>query len=1737
VDKERPRRKAVEVMADPESKKRQLASMLVSVLFLISPLLALLVVIPESVSAADAHLDDGGWEWHYDDTNDATKAILTRVVRVGTASTEVNIPTQLVAGINILSIAAGCFYDAEGAKITKVLSMPSTITTIGLNAFRNCVLMTSVIIGSGVTSMGVQGFYQCSALTSITIPNSVTSIENWAFYGCTLMTSVTIGTGVTSIGTNAFEQCTHLTSITIPNNVISIGGTAFGHCTVLVSVTIGSGVTNIGTFAFSYCSALVSITIPNGVTSAGTYLFDHCIKLTSVTIGSGLTSLADDTFQYCSVLASITIPNTITSIGIYAFYQCVALTSVTLGSGTTIIGANAFDRCTALPSITIPSTVTSIGGYAFYYCSALTSIIIPNSVTSLGTYAFDHCTALASVTIGSGVTSLAVQVFSYCSALTSIIIPNGIISIGAYEFYLCTALTSVTIGTGVTTIAIQAFWGCSALTSIKFLGLVAPTSVGAGWITGTPAGIRGHAYAASNFPAPGGTWNTLIMGTILALPPIFTSTALTGAWEDHTYSYSPTCDQTITTWGLETNASWLSQNGGGTVSGMPDNTNSLKSYYVHISATNDNGKVWQNYTVTVANKIPIITTTPGAGVWITRTFYYNASADDGNSYGGTFGSITTNWTGAYSWTASTGKLYFTPTIKGSFWFNISFNDNSGASNGTIHQNFTVTVGKPYYTSNGLTSAWEDHAYSYTPTVNTTVSSWGYATNGSAWIGQNSGTGEVYGTPTNTYSEHSYWVNISASTLDDGTVYQNYSIFVHNYIPHMTTTPDSWIDIGQTYYYNASFDDWSVGGSFSGITSDCPDPYTFNTTTGHLSFDALTLGSYWFDIAFTDNSGAGNESQFQIFYVDVITTTIFTSSPITGAWEDHAYSYAPTCNEAVISWLLETNASWLSQNPSTGAVGGTPTNVYSMQSFYVHIRATTASHGSFWQNYTVTVANYVPHFTTTPGTDTWITKTFYYNASVDDGGAYGGSFGASVITNWTESYSWTASTGKLYFTSNVKGSFWFNISFDDNSGAGNATTYQNFTVTVAKPYFTSAGLTDAWEDHAYSYTPTVNTTVTSWGRTTNGAWINQNSGTGEVYGTPTNTYSEHSYWVNISATTLHDGTIYQNYSIFVHNYVLHFTTTPSTFIYLTTTYSYTASFDDKSLGGSFTGITTNYPKPYSFTLSTGFLTFSANSFGLYWFNITCTDNSGASNQTGYQYFTIDIITITYTSSPVTDAWEDHSYLYSPTCNESVASWILSTNASWLSQNPGTGVVSGTPTNAYSMQSFYVHIKATTASHGWLWQNYTVTVANRAPQFTSSPPTTGIVHVNITYNTNTDDEGVGTPGGNYLGVLTNFTDPYTFDLATGVLIITVLHGGSFWFNITADDQTGAGNATSWQNFTITVAVPSDWGFTSSALTGAWEDHSYSYSPVTNASFIWSWSLTTNATWLSLNSATGRVYGNPNNLYAEQSFSVHLMGSDENYTHWQNFSISVANKAPSFSTTPSTIVWISLIYGYNPTTDDEGIGGYYALVWDLNLSVSFNATTGVITFNAVTAGTYLFNLTFDDDSGAPNATVSQVWSVTVQSVGSGGAGGGGGPPINVDFTFKVNGNTVTFTVVSKLNGSTVQYLWDFGDGSTSTLMNPTHSYAAVGNYTVTLVMGSQYATLGSAKHVVAISELSRVSSFIVLGPTVQIFIPMMLLIGFALAITTRHPLAIIVAAIFLLLTVLFVVVPFLSSIGSVI
>ncbi len=178
--------------------------------------------------------------------------------------------TSVTIPNSVTSIGERAFRDCSG--LTSV-TIPNSVTSIGNAAFFDCKGLTSINVAEdNLYYASIDGvLYNKDKNTlimcpggktgSITIPNSVTSIGIYAFYNCTGLTSVTIPNSVTSIGTYAFYNCTGLTSVTIPNSVTSIGDGAFRKCTRLTSMTIPNSVTSIGEYAFSGCSGLTSMTV------------------------------------------------------------------------------------------------------------------------------------------------------------------------------------------------------------------------------------------------------------------------------------------------------------------------------------------------------------------------------------------------------------------------------------------------------------------------------------------------------------------------------------------------------------------------------------------------------------------------------------------------------------------------------------------------------------------------------------------------------------------------------------------------------------------------------------------------------------------------------------------------------------------------------------------------------------------------------------------------------------------------------------------------------------------------------------------------------------------------------------------------------------------------------------------------------------------------------------------------------------------------------------------------------------------------------------------------------------------------------------------------------------------------------------------------------------------------------------------------------------------------------------
>jgi len=359
------------------------------------------------------------------------------------------------------------------AKTATSFSIPTTVTTIGGNAFQSCTALTSITIPSATTGISAGAFKGCSNLSSVifTPTPSVTNFGSFAFQDCSSLSSINIPASVTNISNQVFQNCTSMTSITV-----AAGNTAYSNNngdgnlynlnkTSLIQYAIGktdttfsipNTVISISTEAFQKCAALQIVTIPTSVTSIGNTVFSNCTKLTSITVTAGNTVYSNNSgdgnlynlnktslIQYAigKTDTTFTIPNTVNTIQNYAFQQCAALQSVTIPTSVTSIGYLVFSNCTNLTSITVTAGNTAYSNNSgdgnlydlnkttliqYAIGKTDTSFSIPNTVNTIQDCAFQQCAALQTVTIPTSVTSIGrIAVFSNCTKLTSITVTAG----------------------------------------------------------------------------------------------------------------------------------------------------------------------------------------------------------------------------------------------------------------------------------------------------------------------------------------------------------------------------------------------------------------------------------------------------------------------------------------------------------------------------------------------------------------------------------------------------------------------------------------------------------------------------------------------------------------------------------------------------------------------------------------------------------------------------------------------------------------------------------------------------------------------------------------------------------------------------------------------------------------------------------------------------------------------------------------------------------------------------------------------------------------------------------------------------------------------------------------------------------------------------------------------------------------------------------------------------------------
>ena len=320
------------------------------------------------------------------------------LVGIGSCTdTEIIIP-RYYNGLPVKVIDWNAFNN--NSNITKV-TIPNSIEQIGLNAFRNCSSLTTVIFEEGINvkidssaflesnSIKYTEYFECKYLgneenpynvlvsvvnrdcLSLSIHEDTVNIADRAIQNCGKITSIVM-TNVEIIGTSAFEGCGNLTSVTLNEGLKYIGSSAFYDCDKLTSVEIPSTVEKIQIRAFGDCSSLTNVYLPNKAIEMDEDAFIDSVNLEYNEYQGGF-YLGNEENPYnvlvkvdTSIESFTTHENTKVVLR-KTFTLCESLKSAKFTGNIEIFGDNGttagvFQQCASLETIVFEEGITTIEG-------------------------------------------------------------------------------------------------------------------------------------------------------------------------------------------------------------------------------------------------------------------------------------------------------------------------------------------------------------------------------------------------------------------------------------------------------------------------------------------------------------------------------------------------------------------------------------------------------------------------------------------------------------------------------------------------------------------------------------------------------------------------------------------------------------------------------------------------------------------------------------------------------------------------------------------------------------------------------------------------------------------------------------------------------------------------------------------------------------------------------------------------------------------------------------------------------------------------------------------------------------------------------------------------------------------------------------------------------------------------------------------------------------------------------
>ena len=333
--------------------------------------------------------------------------------------------------------------------------------------------LTNLVIPEGVKKIGEHAFYQCDVIETLTMPSTVTTVGVDAFSLCTNLKAVHIS-DLASWCKIHFEK-DHKYNITNP---LKYAKSLYLNGELITDLVIPEGVREIGDSAFEDYAALKSVTIPAGVYRIGEMAFMDCESLTKVDASSAntCTTIKSNAFCNCKSLAQFFMPSNLNSVKESAFENCSALTDVYISDVVSWIEIDFADKY-ANPlyyakslyidgqdvlsggyNMVIPEGVEDIGSYVFYRWN-IKNLTIPSSLKRIDDNAFWGVSKINAVYVSdieswcnirylnefSSPLSASSNLYVNGSLLTDLVIPEGITTIGLYKFNNCKSLKSVTI--------------------------------------------------------------------------------------------------------------------------------------------------------------------------------------------------------------------------------------------------------------------------------------------------------------------------------------------------------------------------------------------------------------------------------------------------------------------------------------------------------------------------------------------------------------------------------------------------------------------------------------------------------------------------------------------------------------------------------------------------------------------------------------------------------------------------------------------------------------------------------------------------------------------------------------------------------------------------------------------------------------------------------------------------------------------------------------------------------------------------------------------------------------------------------------------------------------------------------------------------------------------------------------------------------------------------------------------